>query len=109
MTLPLKWFDLLPGAGETGDPVLDLLREHSLAGGEVRRLLAALGAAWGRPVRLSWPGDPDRGFDETWIAAVVRAVRRGDDASYRFLLSRRLPPEAAAEAHFLIQRVALSL
>ena len=109
MPLALKWFDLIAPEPGAHDPLVDHLREEALANPEVARLTEALEQAWEHPVEFARPGAGEASFNEAWIAAVVRAVRRGDGASYRFLLARRLPPEAASEVHFLCLRVALSL
>lgn len=54
-----------------------------------------------RPV-LRRPGAARRSFDEEWLVALGRALGSGDRASARFLLRRRVRPEAAPYLSLLL-------
>ena len=95
------WPELAPDAGAA------TLRHHALHGGDFARLIEHLREV--RPLRLGALADPEPTPDEAWLLALLAAHRRGDRASYAFLLLSRLDRTRASSAHFLLCRAALAL
>lgn len=54
-------------------------------------LLRVLAQALPTPPVIHALAAPERSFDENWLLALLTAIRRGDQASARFLLRTRLP------------------
>jgi hypothetical protein len=72
-------------------------------------LLRILREGLGRPPRFYAPGSAELSFDERWLAALVAAHRRRDMASARFLIARRIRPEARGAVRFLAAGLARGL
>ena len=62
--------------------------DHSVA------LVRALQGATDRRFVFWQPGAPGLSFDETWLLALLRACATGDRDSERFLMTRRIVPQA---------------
>ena len=62
--------------------------DHSIA------LVRALQGATDRRFVFWQPGAPGLSFDETWLLALLRARATGDRGSERFLMARRIVPQA---------------
>ncbi|WP_322892032.1 MULTISPECIES: hypothetical protein [unclassified Yoonia] len=76
----------------TGDPMQDLL--------------AALPEALGRRMKFHEPAASEKSFDEIWLENLFDAVRKGDEARYRFALLSRMSRERASRLHFLVCKAA---
>jgi hypothetical protein len=71
----------------------------------IRTLHHGLGHA---PV-LHRAGTEELSFDEKWLTALFDAQARGDDASFAFLIRRRLARTAARQIGFLVASLARRL
>jgi len=69
-------------------------------------LLRGLAAVLGRAPVLHQPGAAELSFDEAWIASLLAAAKREDEASLRFLLASRLPRHAWRQIGWLAVQLA---
>ncbi len=69
-------------------------------------LLRGLAVVLGRVPVLHQPGAAELSFDEAWIASLLGAARRGDEASMRFLLASRLPRHVWRQIGWLAAQLA---
>ncbi|MDO9639964.1 MAG: hypothetical protein Q7J44_15615 [Pseudotabrizicola sp.] len=69
-------------------------------------LLRGLAVVLGRVPVLHQPGAAELSFDEAWIASLLGAAQRGDEASMRFLLASRLPRHARRQIGWLAAQLA---
>ncbi|MDD9728047.1 hypothetical protein PVV74_21580 [Roseovarius sp. SK2] len=69
-------------------------------------LMRCLSQALGRRPILFRAGEPEISFDEDWLLALARSIRREDTASCTFLLHSRVPKHAHRNLVFLLGNVA---
>lgn len=69
-------------------------------------LLRLLPKAMGRRVVFHRPGAGPCSFDEAWLLALLRAVRRGDQDSLHFALASRVERRFHAPIKFLVDGLA---
>ena len=79
-----------------------LLLPDARAGEFAEALARALPGLMRRRPQILPPESRARSFDEAWLLALAEARRRGDAASVRFLVGRRVRPGGAAALDVLL-------
>lgn len=93
---------------------LDLFRACAMLSGNAdvaaktyaEALLRGLAVVFGRAPVLHQPGAAELSFDEAWLASLLAAALRDDEASTRFLLASRLPRHAQRQIGWLARQLA---